>query len=68
MKERKYSLHFIAWLAFGVAIGTSLIRLVLLLTQHSSDITSDTINLVSSIGYVLSLLLIIFYFYKKRKK
>lgn len=68
MKKDRNFISFIAWSAFGIALGTSIIRLYLLITQSNSNVSSSTIDLVTFFGYALSILLAVFYVYKKYKK
>lgn len=67
MKKDRNLTKLIAWLAFGIAIGTSIIRLYLLNIQSSSSISSSTINSVSYLGYAIVLLLLLLFWYKKRR-
>lgn len=65
-KDRKLK-KSIAWIAFGVAISTTIIRLYLLSVQNTFSISSATINVFSYFGYIGSLILLIFYYIGKSR-
>ena len=56
MKNTK---KILIWIAFGLAISTSALRIFLLSNQLSNNTSSEFINLISYLGYGISLALLI---------
>lgn len=68
MKKNSIFLKIIPWLAFGIAMGVTIIKLYLLNKQNQYNISSSNIDLILYWGYGISILLLLLWYKKKSMK